>query len=384
MERKSNTGLYVILGVLAVLVLILVVLVAVLLFGDKKDRKDGNVGPFSMNTEQENSKDSDGEDADKDDILDELEEAEYVDDGISVVLDGFQFVIPSEYSCFYADGAGPVVYMEDVFQMKLAITERSFQEILDNPSSVTEKTVEAGGAILEGPVVTELDGRQYVYYIMELFGDKCFVGYTKAAEEQVAIAGQLIMENEDVTVQDMLNVYVSIATTATKTDKKNSTADDILEEVQNARFGERKAESTLEFEDEKVTYNVSSDFYSQGIEKLDYQTSERFYTEDYVEVECILSSAASGSYVNAEHSIQCEWDFLEEGVKEGSDIDEIEIDGKTFYYIHVCYKYEGTEYQKIYAVCDIGDSHYYIVTCEAMDVDVKISMDMVKPFMTLR
>lgn len=380
MEKKSNKVLWVVIGILITVVLLLITIVAILLFG-RMSGKQGSVDYgdlFSVGNHKDVQSEGDASDILGEEITKNNEGT--TNNSIIMIIDGFQFTVPGDYDCFYSYEVGPVVYLDDIFQMKTVVRPGIYEELVSNPESMMQKTVAAGGSILQEVKETEFGGKNYAYFRMELGGDKCFVIYTQAADTDNWIAGQIVMENDNLTDEDLLHVFASIASTAQVTDQADSTYDDIAAQMvaRASDIGEKKEESTLYFAGESVTFCVPSGFYSQGGYESDSYSSESFWSEDYVvAADCyLLSDDISG---DAESYIENERDnrFDSDEVK----IQTTRIDGTTCYYIEAKYNYNGSEYQRIYAACDTGtEGIYYCVEANIVDGDVELSIETIKDF----
>lgn len=389
MEKTGmSKGAKLVIGVLIALVLLLVVLVGMLLLGkeEEKQGRTGNAGPFVV----DGSKKTDtGENTS--DIFDrELEkEGTEAGNGITMVIDGFQFYVPADYNCFYAEGVGPVVYLDDVFQMKTAVRDDSYEESMKDPEALMSKTIEAGGEILQDIKETELDGKKYAYFLMELSGDKCFVGYTQAADMDKRFGGQIVIESDSLTDEDLLHIFADITSTAQATDEPDSTLDDIMEQLakvdQSASMGEKKEESTLSIAGETITFLVPEGFYSRGVYDWENSRSESFASEGYaINVDCSLN--ATDAFVESAMTyIENERDWMLGSIKEQVKIQTMDIEGNTCYYMIGHYDFEGHDHQRIYAACDVGEGNaYYSVQASAIDEEVELSMEKIKDFFVFR
>lgn len=374
MEKKSEKRLFIVTGILAVLFIILLTLSAVLLFGEEGEKKggNGNAGPFVIkDTEKEDSENVLGEERTED------------DNGITMVIDGFKMTVPSDYNCFYNEKVGPVVYIEDVFQMKTVIKEESYEEMMKNPDSITESTIAAGGEILQEVQEKEINGRKYAYFRMKLQDVECMIVHTKAADTDKRIAAQFALEADDLTDEDVLNVFVNIVSTATVTDEANSTLDDIVMQRPNSITKETKEKSTLSFKGETITFRVPEKFYYEGSDACSMYATEQFCSEDYVMIYCCLWSSKTGDYENAEVFMENALDNLLDNVKKETEIQKQEIEGRIYYYIDTHYEFNGSDYQKVYAACDVGESGIYVVNAEAVDLKKDITIDTIREFFIL-
>lgn len=388
MEKKSNKGFFVVIGILTVLVVLLLVLVAVLLLGEKKEKQTGtgNAGPFLK-------EDSTGE-ASSESTTDVFEkevdkEKETTGNGISIVIDGFKFQVPSDYGCTYGEGIGPVVYLDDVFQMKLAVRDNSYEELMKNPDIITEKAISAGGEILQAVKETELKGNKYAYYRLDLYGDICFVVYTNAPDGNGRFAGQIVIQKEDLSDEELLNMFAGVISTAQETEDPDSTLDDIMAQViasDTSDLGEKKEESTLKLDGESVTFLVPENFYSQGQDEYSDYSTENFVSKEYaISVVCYLQAAGGDAgYKNARALIEAERDWKYDFAGENTELQTIDINGKDWYAFSVSYEYNGSDYQYVYAACDVGEDSIYYVKASVIDEDVKLSIDTIRDFMILK
>lgn len=387
-ETGMGKGTKLVIGILIALILVLVVLVGILLLGKDEEKQGGtgNAGPFVV----DGSKKTDAEDNTADIFGRELEKkSSEAGNGIKMVIDGFKFYVPADYNCFYAEGVGPVVYLDDVFQMKTVVREYSYEESMKDPEALMSKAIEAGGEILQDIKETELDGKKYAYFLVDLSGDKCFVGYTQAADTDKSLGGQIVIESDSLTDEDLLHIFADITSTAQATDEPDSTLDDIMEQSvkanQSASMGEKKEESTLSVAGDTITFLVPEGFYSQGVNDWENSQAESFASEGYaIYVDCSLN--VTDAFVeSAMNYIENERDWMLDSIKEQVKIQTMDIEGNTCYYIVAHYDFEGSDHQQIYAACDVGEGNaYYSVQASAIDEDVELSMETIKEFFSFK
>lgn len=236
-EKRMSKETKIILGSMIILIIILIALVGILLpiKGDNKQGESGNSEPIAMDEDKKTTTEESTSDIFDTEVEKEGTEAA---NGIKIVIDGFQFHVPADYSCFYAEGVGPVVYLDDVFQMKLGVRDNSYEESMKAPEVLMSKTIEAGGKILQDIKETELDGKKYAYFLMELSGDKCFVGFTQAADTDRRFGGQIVIQSDNLTDEDLLHIFADITSTAKITDEPDSTKDDIVNQSANRNLSD--------------------------------------------------------------------------------------------------------------------------------------------------
>ena len=379
MKEKKSKGIYIVIGILVVLVGILLALSAFLLFGGMAEKKggSGNAGPFIVKEDEGKGQDnSDGKEAEV--------KASVSGNGIYLVSNGCKVLVPREYQCINVAGIGLVVYKDDVFQMKLVVGDSSYEEGANNPETLTEKAVEAGGKILEPVKETEVDGRKYLYFVMELSGEKNLVIYSQAADSNKRIAGQIVMQSDTVTNEDMICMFAGIAGSAVKTDEPDTTSEDIMEQERIASVGEMKSESTLSFQDMTITYKVPTGYYSTMTYGADEYVSETFTTVDYgVEVNCNLRTDDGLGINDAKTYVESWFDWLPDNVQKETEIQTFEADGRTWYYYDVHYKLDESDMQKILVACDIGEKMLYSVEAEAYNEKKELTLDSIRDFLSV-
>ena len=216
-EKTDNNNTYV-----APRILIVMVLTGVMLLWGCGQREEFNTG-----TQITDQAISDGVYADE---SDEEAEADAAEDTLNIVIDGFRMTVPSDYDCFYEKGVGPVISMDGVFEMKIEILEDSMEEILQDPTDLTKKTIDEGAILLKRAKETKLDGKKFVYFQIELEGVKCVVVYTQAADTDMCIRGQIVMESDSLSEEELLQIFAVITTSAQETDEPNTTMKDLESE----------------------------------------------------------------------------------------------------------------------------------------------------------
>ena len=371
MEQKSNKKLYIIIGLSAVLVLCMVAIFAALFFGAEKD------GKTSENVTEEKTQSS---------LLgEEVEQETAPGAAITIVIGGFKVAVPEDYGCFHAEGIGPVIYMDDVFQMKLKVVDGTYEEAAANPDKLTAGTTDAGGSILQDVKEETVNGKDYLYYVMELGGQKCYVVYTRVGDGSKRMAGQIAMESETVTDEDILRMFDEITAGAVETDEPDTDAESLLEKQSIANRGEIKTESTLSIGDSTVTFRVPEGYYGQGQFNLDDTASEYFLTDDYaVEVDCRLMIPEEDGYETAKQYVELMFDWMSEEVQKDFSVQEKEIEGTTYYFYNVSYEDDGTTYKEMVYAADAENGGIYAVTADSVDDSVELTEEAIIEFLMLK
>lgn len=367
MEEKKNKGIYIVAAILLFLTVLLLILTG-MLFLDGKEDKPGdsrNAGPFVKKEDKTVS------------AMQENGRTER--EGVEFVLGGYKMTVPKAYSCTYAEGIGPIVYVDGEFQMKFMAKEESFEEMMKKSDDITKKTLEQGGKIVKKVQEKELDGGKYLYFRAELEGSSLFVAHTGDGERH--FASQAVIGSEEMTDEKLLGIFADIVKTAQKTDTPDSTGKDIFGQTAAPDYGTAKSESSISFAGETVKFQVPDGFYSTWTAKTDSYRTETFQTKEYLCVDCSLwSTKNEGDYPNAKVYIDTMLDFVRNGVKDGIKTDSIKIEGNTCYYIDLHYTYAGTDYQYIYAACDYGRNGMYTVKATGLDLGEELSVETIREF----
>ncbi len=352
-ENKKNMAIFAIVGILIFLVLVVLCLVGVLLF----KQKDTDFGETVQTSESKgNGKE------------------------VTFVLNGYEFTVPEDYEVLYVDTFGVIVYMSDVFQMKTKVIDESFETFVKNPTEVTQASVDAGGTILQDVKEVDLNGKKYAYFRVDLSGDECFVVHTATPDNEKRIAAQIALQT-DVTDEDMLQMFSSIAESATKTDKPDSTDGDIVEQTaaknQNEIHGEMQTEGTVEFNGTKVTHYLPEGYYLSLNDTTDSYSMNCYYTiEPRVDVECSIYD--SQWFGGIEGYIEMS-QYLDDSV-----VETMEIEGNTVYYVVESFMDDGSKVQKIYAGIDLNDKAFYVVEAYVVDEDIELTMDILREFLVFK
>lgn len=361
MEKKKNTGLFVVIGILILLVLVLMILFGVLVWKGVEARGGQDSSRQAGNTQVSDRTNTALED-------------------LHFVQSGYEFTVPGQYELVYADKAGVVVFQESVFQMKMGVSDGTYEEVISGPEEFTQVTVDAGGVIEQDIKETELDGKQYAYYCAKLQDENMLVIYTAAPDEGKRIAGQIVLQGEDVADEDMMQMFASIAGSAVSTDKADSTKDDIVVEMAEKKPSsvsqEWIEESAMEFGGVKTTHKIPENFYLEDSYEGSEYAAERYTMMDpYISVTCMLYDIPW--YANVESYIE------DSKHLDDSKVKTMTIDGNKVYYIVESFKNDEDEYQQIYAGCDLGEHQFYVVDAYVIGEDMELSMDTIQKFLVL-
>lgn len=360
MEKKKNTGLFVVIGILILLMLVLVILLGVLVW--KGIERKGDQG----SNRQENTQVT----GDTDVALEDLH----------FVQNGYRFSVPGKYELTYADKAGVVVLEENVFQMKLGVVDSAYEEVMNSPEEFTKVTVDAGGTIVQDMKETDIDGKKYAYYRATLQNEELLVIYTAAPDEGGRIAGQIALLGENVPDEDMLQMFASVASNAEATDQGDSTKDDIVVEMAEKKPSaiemEWIGESAMEFGGVKTTHKIPENFYLEdSYEGSEYAAERYTMTDPYISVTCALYDIPW--YANVESYIH------ESKHLDDTKIKTMKIEGHKVYYIEESFMNDEDEYQQIYAGIDLGEHQFYVVEAYVIGEDMELTTDVIREFLIL-
>lgn len=301
----------------------------------------------------------------------EGEETTEKDGSISIVVDGFRFRIPEEYGCFIEEDKGPVIYRDDLFTMLMAIRGDSYEERMEEPKTLMDGAIEAGGEITNEIEETEIDKKAYAWFGFTKDGEDFLVVYTAAADSGKRVGAQLLIEDDEVPYEELLERFAEIAKTAEETDEPDTTQEALLEIINLSDYGEEKEESVLEHGETKLTFRVEPGFYSQFADSDEYWAFELFLEPSMLgSVDCYLEPAEgldAKIYIDAEQNVE------DEDAKIQRDM--VEVNGHTFHYYMADYDLNGRRFQKLTAASDAADGYCYVVKIVYIDWEEDMELD---------
>lgn len=380
-EKKSNKGI-IIAAIVAMIVINIIIVGFALWYIFLRPVKD-NIVHEKATTEVVKTKD------DTESILDGMEETDDEDDGswadfnnaeFKIVVDGVKVTVPKEFFSTVLPDIGPVVSLDDVFQMKLAVKEIDYSDAMKHPDERMQGARDAGGEITKELEETEINGKEYGYFCYTLDEDICMVIYTEAPVKNKCFCSQAVLENETVKAEDILNSFALVAETAVETDEANTTYDDIMEQQRIANLGEKRNESTMKLGSMEVTHKVADGFYYDEVSVTDEMNEDEewgFTFEDYcsadkVQVECELH----GTMSDAKQEIE----DINEYSDGSSGVKTAEINGYTVYYVMERYDHEGMDVQKITGACTLKNGGMFKVGLWVHDVEEEYTFDSIAKF----
>lgn len=279
-------------------------------------------------------------------------------EGVNIVIDGYEFLVPSDYACMYAEDVGPVVYMSDVFQLRITVKGRPYDELLEDTDSLTGTAVDAGATLLQEVEQIEINGNLYTYFKIRLAGEDEIVCYADVPDHKTHLGGQIVVQSDSVSDEDLIQMFASIAESAEVTDKPNSTAEDISARF-SAVLGEAKENSSLTLNGVTVNYKVAAGYYSTSAFEDEYSATECFDGADSDVLVCLYEAEGE----DAQHYANVAVGANEEN---GAEMRTEMVDGKTVYYCTYSYVYNDEKYNYIEAFCDVNNDVYYTVQLDSI------------------
>jgi hypothetical protein len=279
-------------------------------------------------------------------------------EGANIVIDGYEFLVPSDYACMYAEDVGPVVYMSDVFQLRITVKGRPYDELLEDTDSLTGTAVDAGATLLQEVEQIEINGNLYTYFKIRLAGEDEIVCYADVPDHKTHLGGQIVVQSDSVSDEDLIQMFASIAESAEVTDKPNSTAEDISARF-SAVLGEAKENSSLTLNGVTVNYKVAAGYYSTSAFEDEYSATECFDGADSDVLVCLYEAEGE----DAQHFANVAVGANEEN---GAEMRTETVDGKTVYYCTYSYVYNDEKYNYIEAFCDVNNDVYYTVQLDSI------------------
>ncbi len=344
--KENKTGLIILISVLtAVIVILMGTLVFLLAENRNKENRTGK------KVREETQKTKQGTDAP---ITTGVQQEVSGGPARPVVFKGYEFQVPVDYGCIIAEGMGPVVYMSDIFQLRLRVEDKNYETYTKDPEHAMQNAKDAGGEITKEVTESEIKGHKIAWYRTSLQDDDMVVMWS-AADENRMFGGQMVILSQDMKEEDFLNVFAQVIESAEETDKPDSTTDDFT-----------------------ITFPVPEGFYAQDDEV--YVTDEKDYysddymTNDFVSVSCRVTK---DFFENARAEIQSDWNY------ENAEIKTLDAGGRTFYYATAEKNSDGKRTQYVIAVCELPECGWiYSVEADATDCEREITIDDMKGFLS--
>lgn len=370
--KEKKTGMIVLISILVMVIVLLIGIVIFLLVGNhKKDREIVKKAQDETQEQQEMPhKDSNAAAG--------VQQEAFGNQTRPVVLKGYEFQIPVEYGCMIAEDVGPVIYMSDIFQLRLRVDDFSYEEYTKDPEHAMQNARDAGGEITKEVAEVEINGRKIAWFRTTLLGDDMVVMWSEADKNRM-FSGQMVIFSQDIGEEDFLNVFAQIIGSAEKTDKPDSTEEDLLAWEPQINVGERRSQGSITTDDFTVTFPVPEGFYAQTdevyvSEEKDYY-SDDYMTNDYVSVSCRVTK---DFFEDARSVISDDWNY------DNAKIKTVETGGRTYYYAISEKDIDGKQVQYVTAACGLSESGWiYSVEATVTDYERSLTLDDIKGFLSI-
>lgn len=370
--KEKKTGMIVLISILVMVIVLLTGIVIFLLVGNhKKDREIVKKVHDETQEQQEVTRTDIN-------VTAGVQQEASKNQTRPVVLKGYEFQIPLEYGCMIAEDVGPVIYMSDIFQLRLRVDDFSYEEYTKDPEHAMQNARDAGGEITKEVAEVEINGRKIAWFRTTLLGDDMVVMWSEADKNRM-FSGQMVIFSQDIGEEDFLNVFAQIIGSAEKTDKPDSTEEDLLAWEPQINVGERRSQGSITTDDFTVTFPVPEGFYAQTdevyvSEEKDYY-SDDYMTNDYVSVSCRVTK---DFFEDARSVISDDWNY------DNAKIKTVETGGRTYYYAISEKDIDGKQVQYVTAACGLSESGWiYSVEATVTDYERSLTLDDIKGFLSI-
>lgn len=370
--KEKKTGMIVLISILVMVIVLLTGIVIFLLVGNhKKDREIVKKVHDETQEQQEVTRTDIN-------VTAGVQQEASENQTRPVVLKGYEFQIPVEYGCMIAEDVGPVIYMSDIFQLRLRVDDFSYEEYTKDPEHAMQNARDAGGEITKEVAEAEINGRKIAWFRTTLLGDDMVVMWSEADKNRM-FSGQMVIFSQDIGEEDFLNVFAQIIGSAEKTDKPDSTEEDLLAWEPQINVGERRSQGSITTDDFTVTFPVPEGFYAQTdvvyvSEEKDYY-SDDYMTNDYVSVSCRVTK---DFFEDARSVISDDWNY------DNAKIKTVEVSGRTYYYAISEKDIDGKQVQYVTAACGLSESGWiYSVEATVTDYERSLTLDDIKGFLSI-
>lgn len=233
--KEKKTGMIVLISVLVTVIVLLTGIVIFLLVGNHKKDREVVKKAHDETQEQQEVQHTDIN------VTAGVQQEASGNQTRPVVLKGYKFQVPVEYGCMIAEDVGPVIYMSDIFQLRLRVDDFSYEEYTKDPEHAMQNARDAGGEITKEVAEVEINGRKIAWFRTILLGDDMVVMWSEADKTRM-FSGQMVIFSQDIGEEDFLNVFAQIIGSAEKTDKPDSTEEDLVAWEPQINVGEKRSQ----------------------------------------------------------------------------------------------------------------------------------------------
>lgn len=290
-------------------------------------------------------------------------------------INGYKFNVPSKYTCSYRDGSGVIISMPDIFQMTVTAKGRSFDALLNDTSVLTDKAKDIGGENVSDVDVCTVNGRRYAYFRFTYKEELNFVVYGETPDGKSHTGGQIHFTKEDMTDDELLIIYDSVASTIESTEDKDTDADEISK--QNSSINVPFTDvNTIVYGNLSVTYAVPSNLWYSGSFTYDAYSTDMYCNED---TWASVKLENHDNYKSAVKMIIANSTSVSEN--EIAMPEMVTIGEYTVYYTIDSKKASsGGMDQHILAACDIDGKRIYSVDYSIYGSNEEITVDTIEEF----
>lgn len=280
---------------------------------------------------------------------------------ITFVVKGVKYTSPSDYCVTYFENIGPAVYINNVFQMKMLYKDQTFSDLLKSIDELDDKAISGGASSLVEPTTMKVGDREYAYFVVDMSGEKVLGVLTKSPDDKFSMGGQIAILSDKVKYEDLIKMYASIADSASMTDEKDSTKEEIEAQIKYIT-GEKRKKSTITYKKCKLTYNVPDGFFFTS-ESEGATTGNQFYEGAELSATASIEEKAFPEDT-AEYAVDAAVQYEENVVKGVA-----EVNGNTIYYYTTHYTSDtsGKVFYNLTAKMDIDDEYTYCVSADCVD-----------------
>ncbi|MDD6733166.1 MAG: hypothetical protein PUE21_01310 [Lachnospiraceae bacterium] len=288
-------------------------------------------------------------------------------DGVKLIKQGYEFVIPSEYGIAFMDNGEAILYMNDLFQLRPVVIsedQEKYDSYKDDPSVLMQKALDQGGEIIHDIKYDEVNGIGIYHFGVDLSGDTCEILRTRLSETESL--GVNIVVQGNLSDDDCLNIVAALAASAVKTDKPDTTEDEIIGNSYKPS-GEERTEGTIG-EEVVVTHKVAEGFLFKNHEE-EPKIRDNYYRYTYANGYDILfvkliKDGTAESYIKTQ----------------SNQYKTIDVNGQSYYYVEEVEDTEEYYCKSFVAATDVGGGWIYIVDLESAE---EFEMDYIKKFMEI-
>lgn len=294
------------------------------------------------------------------------------DSDISIVIDGHQFLVGSDYYVTYFEEIGPAVLVGDQLQYKIKVQDKTFEEV--KASDVTEKAVAAGYEIIDGPTtIVADDGFEYIYFVYDTGKEIGAAINMPGPSKEHALGVQIAILDNNVLPENAIAVALVVARTAALTDAENSTAEDISSQYDKLSSirGARVDTANLKTGELSYSFTVPAGI-NQTYDSSDDFMAMQFYESTNMEVTVSLTNLSE-----ATDAVSC----LTDRISYDDDKSEQKVNtanGSEGVVAYITYRDSSFDTDCVEAMMMIGDKGLY--TVEASSEITKLSFNDIEGF----